>query len=127
MSMKRILLLIQFLPLSIFLAVARAHGFMGNAWPLAFKLGALAAALEIAILLPILRSKISRLIAGANLFLIVGGLAFFLNNHSLISLIDYLREAGVIIFVGIVCIVAILFVPTGVFEKQFSKGNFEKK
>ena len=38
-----------------------------------------------------------------------------------------MREAGVIIFVGIVCIVAILFVPTGVFEKQFSKGNFEKK
>lgn len=125
--MKTIWPLIQFLPLTIFIGVARSHGFAGEAWPLAFKWGALTALLELIVLLPILGNRISRLISGANLFLIFGGTGFFFNISLFISLIDYLRTSAVFFFLILVCAGATLTTTTGVFEKAISKSGAEKR
>lgn len=126
-KMNRLLSLIQFLPLSIFLGVARAHGFTGESWALAFQWGALTALVETIILLPLLGNGLSRLIAGANFFLILGGIAFFFNFQILLSLIDSSRESGIFFSLLLVCMLGILTTPTGVFEKGLSKSKAEIK
>lgn len=125
--MKTLLSLIQFLPLTLFVSVARYHGFEGDAWALAFQWGAVAAALELAILIPMLGSRMSRLIAGANLFLLVGGAAFYFKISFLLSGLAELGAAGLIVMVGVACGLAFFMTPTGVFEKTFSKTGAEKK
>ena len=69
--------LVQFLPLSLFATYAFWHGTPTNdRWVEAFKLGAVAAAIQLAIVLP-RRQPADRLILAANLYLLAGGLAAF--------------------------------------------------
>jgi len=126
-AMQKFIPLIQYLPLSLFVGIARVNGFTEAAWSRAFQFGAVIAVLELIILLPLMKNKLSRLIGGANLFLFVGGAGFFFKISSVITFLDSLREAGIIFFVGIVSMIAMLVTPTGVFEESFSKNRCERK
>lgn len=124
--MKKVLTLIQFIPLSVFLGVARSFNYTHEAWAIAFQLGAVVGLLEMIILLPLLGNGVSRLIAGTNVFLIAGGIAFFFNISILLNLIGTLREAGLFISLALASLLGIFITPTGVFERRFSKCQAEK-
>ncbi len=119
--------LIQFLPLTLFILTARYYGSTVSAWAWAFQVGAIAAVVQLAILLPFLKTRLNRLIGGINLFLIIGGLGFFFNINFILNFMGQLRESGVILSVGIVCILATLFTHRGVFESSASRNNLEKR
>lgn len=115
--MPIIVRLFQFLPLSVFLYFSRQNIETGEAnWAPAFQAGALAAVLELMILIPILKAKISRLITAVNLYLIIGGLAFFLNLIGLLNLIGKLRETGLLMTVIFVVLLSIVLTKSGAFE-----------
>lgn len=124
--MKKSFTLLQFFPLAVFLLVARSHNFTGNAWYYAFQLGAIAALIETGILLFLVGHQLNRLMCGINLYLVVGGLSILFNISIMLNFLDSLREAGVIFFIGLVCVLATLFTRTGVFETTFSNKNLEK-
>ena len=76
--MAILLRIFQFLPLSVFLYFSRENIETGTAdWGPAFQWGAVAAAIELAVLIPILKTRISRMITAVNIYLIVGGLGFY--------------------------------------------------
>ncbi|MGE3974114.1 MAG: hypothetical protein AB7F59_06265 [Bdellovibrionales bacterium] len=125
--MKKILALLQFFPLTAFLIIARSYDFTNQGWSIAFQWAALMAVIQLMILLPLLKNKMSRLVAGVNLFFIFGGIAFFFKNEILLNFMEYLKEAGIIFFVAVVCIAATIFSRTGVFETAISKSHSEKK
>lgn len=125
--MKKIAPLFQFLPLSIFLITSRSHGFTNEAWAFAFQAGAVAAIIEFAILLPLLGNRMNRLIAGANVFLLLGGSAFFFKLTSILVFISTFRETGIFICLIVTCLLAFVATPTGVFEDKLSKHGREKK
>lgn len=117
----RLLLFTQSLPLTLFVVSAWAHDFSNDGWALAFQIGAVTGAVQLVALLPILRNQLSRLLTGANLFLIFGGVTVYTNSFYLLGWLDELRAAGVIVFVGIVCSLATVYSPTGVFEDSTGK------
>jgi hypothetical protein len=118
--MNKLLLLLQYFPLSVFLSVARIYDFSNQGWEAAFAWGGLIAALEFLILIPILGNRLGRLIAGANLFLIVGGLGFYFHLSPVQNFLGFLREASLLFFVAVVCALAILTTQTGAFETKLS-------
>jgi len=97
--------LIQFLPLSLFASYAFWHGAPDNArWQQAFQLASVAALVQLAIVLPQPRPA-SRLVLAANLYLLLGGLAFFAQQWWFLRLYDSLRESAIFIImlaVGVV-------------------------
>lgn len=125
--MNVILALLQFAPLSIFLGVARHFEFSADAWPMAFQFGAIAALVEFAILIPIMKNKLNRLIAGANLFLITGGVGFFLKNEVILNFLGHLRASALFFFVGVACLIATFTTSTGVFEAFLADGKERRK
>lgn len=125
--MKKAMSLVQFLPISICLGVARSLGSDGHAWSVAFQWGAIAAVIQLAILLPVLKNKMDRLVGGANLFLIVGGIGFGFKIGPILELFDVLRESVILASVGVVCILATVFTATGVFEEAFALTGNEKR
>lgn len=94
---------------------------------MAFQLGALAAVIEFAILIPILKTKLSRLITGVNLFLIFGGLGFYFEIGFLLDILSQSRESGLMILIFLVCLLATAYTRTGIFEAQFSSVHHQKK
>lgn len=101
--------LIQFLPLSLFAAYAFWSGAPDEArWQQAFQWASLAALVQLAIVLP-QRRPASRLVLAANLYLLLGGLAFFSRQWWFLQAYDALRESAIFIImlaVGIVTTVA---------------------
>lgn len=97
--------LVQFLPLSLFASYAFWYGTPEEArWQQAFQLASVAALLQLAIVLP-QRRPASRLVLAANLYLLLGGLAFFAHQWWFLQLYDALRESAIFIImlaVGIV-------------------------
>lgn len=93
---------------------------------MAFQAGGLAAAVELIILIPILKNRLSRLIAGTNLFLLVGGIGFFFQSLVITSFLAHFQEAGVFLFVGVVSVLAFIFSETGAFEVLFSNARLQK-
>jgi hypothetical protein len=89
--------LIQFLPLSLFASYAFWHGTPDGArWQQAFQLASVAALVQLAIVLP-QRRPASRLVLAANLYLLLGGLAFFAQQWWFLRLYDSLRESAIFI------------------------------
>lgn len=77
--------LLGFLALAIFVAYAYAQGTPTvPRWEAAFKLGAVLAALEIAILFA-RKPPMNRLILGGNLWLLAGGLAFLFGQEKILT------------------------------------------
>ncbi len=112
--------LLQFLPLTIFIGVARYFGFTAEAWSYAFQVGALIGILELVLILSLVNQPLNRMLWGANLFLIFGGIAFGMSLTPLMSAMDYFKASAIFISVGLVCFVALLTSETGVFEKSLS-------
>ena len=89
--------LVQFLPLSLFASYAFWHGAPDDArWQQAFELASVAALVQLAIVLPQPRPA-SRLVLAANLYLLLGGLAFFAQQWWFLRLYDSLRESAIFI------------------------------
>ena len=89
--------LIQFLPLSLFASYAFWYGAPDESrWQNAFQLASVAALVQLAIVLP-QRRPTSRLVLAANLYLLLGGLAFFAHQWWFLKLYGSLRESAIFI------------------------------
>lgn len=99
---KWIFALVQFFPLSSFAMFAFWSGPPSSErWLEAFKLGALLGIVQLAILLP-QKKPLNRLVLAGNLYLIMGGIAVYLQQWWLIKLYDVLRESAIILLMTIV-------------------------
>lgn len=125
--MKYLQHIVQFLPLTVFLYISRKYGFANETWEVAFISSALLGILQLIILMWLVGSRLNRLIAGVNLFLVTGGIAFYFDITFLKNIMGYLQEAGIVFFVGVVSFLSILFTPTGIFEDKVSANNREKE
>lgn len=94
--------LVQFFPLSLFASYAFWNGAPDDArWEEAFKLASVAALLQLLIVLPQPRPA-SRLVLSANLYLLLGGLAFMAHQWWYLRLYDGLQESAIfIIMLGV--------------------------
>jgi hypothetical protein len=108
--MQRLFLFIQFFPIAVFLFVSRQKG-----WEQGFQMGGLAAVLEFLVIFS-LRTPISRILGGANLFLIFGGLSFYLKLEPCMRILGTMRESAIFISIGIVVTLATVLSKTGAFE-----------
>ena len=99
---ERFLPLVQFLPLSLFATYAFWHGAPTNErWVEAFKLGGIAALVQLAIVLP-QRRPADRLILGANLYLVAGGVAAFTRQWWFLGWYGLVGPAGIFMFMFVV-------------------------
>ncbi|HEX4923809.1 MAG TPA: hypothetical protein VFV50_06975 [Bdellovibrionales bacterium] len=112
---------VQFLPLTVFLATARALEFSADAWPAAFKWGAAASLVQVLALFWSRSFAVSRLVAGVNLFMFFGGLAFWLESAFLTGLLDGLRESALFLFVGVAVAFAMAVSRSGAFERELPR------
>jgi hypothetical protein len=124
--MSRLFSLVQFLPLTIFIGVARHRGFTAEAWSFAFQCGALVALVELVVLHYWIRQPLNRLLWGANLFLIFGGIAFRFDLNILMEALSFLKASAIFVSVGLVCIIALFTSKSGVFERQLSTSHNQK-
>lgn len=94
--------LVQFFPLSLFASYAFWNGAPDDTrWEEAFKLASVAALLQLLIVLPQPRPA-SRLVLSANLYLLLGGLAFMAHQWWYLRLYDGLQESAIfIIMLGV--------------------------
>ena len=105
--------LLGFLALAVFAAYAFAQGApTEERWVLSFKLGACLAALELLVLAR-RAAPINRLILGANIWLLVGGLAAFLQQWWLLRGYERFGEASLFGAMLAVGIVTTLVMPSG--------------
>lgn len=115
---KVIFALIQFVPLTLFATYAFWDGVPDDArWEVAFKLASLAAVIQLAIVLPQRRPS-NRLVLAANLYLLLGGLAFLTQQWWFLRLYDELQESAIFIMMLVVGIVATLATPAGYIGAQ---------
>lgn len=94
---KWIFALVQFAPLSLFAAYAFWNGAADDQrWEVAFKLASVAAIIQLAIILP-QRRPANRLVLAANVYLLLGGIAFITRQWWYLALYDALRESAIFI------------------------------
>lgn len=94
---KWIFALIQFVPLSLFASYAFWNGVPDeHRWEIAFKLASIAALLQLVVILPQSRPA-NRLVLAANLYLLLGGLAFLTHQWWYLKLYDVLRESAIFV------------------------------
>lgn len=111
----------QFFPVALFLYFSRRHS-----WDMGFQIGGLAAAAEFLILMA-KRIPLSRLIGGANLFLIFGGISFFFNIKFFLEILSQLMETAIFISIFIVISLAIILTKTAAFERPDPQARNIKK
>jgi hypothetical protein len=105
--------LIQFLPLSSFASFAFWNGVPSNErWIQAFEFGALAGVIQL-IIISFQPNPVNRLILGANLYLIVGGIAAFLQQWWLFKLYGSLQESAIFIFIFAVGLISTFATAAG--------------
>jgi hypothetical protein len=122
-----ILSVIQLLPLTVFLTIARHFEFQETGWRLAYLYGGLTAAIVLAILLWIQKSQINRFSLGVILYLFFGAVSFIVDFHPGFDFLRSLGEAGMILFVGCISLVASIYARTGAFEKPFKSPDQVRK
>jgi len=116
--------LIQFVPLSLFATYAFWNGNPdGNRWETAFELASIAAIVQLLILLP-QRRPVNRLVLAANLYLLLGGLAFLGHQWWYLALYDSLRESAIFIFMLIVGVTTTLIGSAGFVGVENSTRSF---
>ncbi|OFZ56007.1 MAG: hypothetical protein A2428_08645 [Bdellovibrionales bacterium RIFOXYC1_FULL_54_43] len=113
--MTRLYLALQFLPLAVFVAVARKNGFTPEAWSIAFQSSAIFAFIE-TVLLVIAKKPLNRLLMGANLFLAIGGIAFLLELDTVLAFYGQMMETTLFLAVVIVGLVSTFFTSRGFIE-----------
>lgn len=98
--------LIQFLPLSAFASFAFWNGIPTNdRWIQAFEFGALAGVIQL-LIVAFQPNPVNRLILGANLYLIVGGVAALFHQWWVFRLYGSLQESAIFIFILCVGVVS---------------------
>lgn len=100
----KLFLMVQFIPLSIFLAIIRWSDEGSPNWELAFIVGGSIAVIE-SILLSTRKIAFNRFIMAANLFLFVGGVGFLFRIYPILSLYKHLMQSALfaaLILVGLV-------------------------
>ncbi len=119
--------LLQFLPLSVFTIYSFRTGvpsqerlFQG------FMIGAIIAAIQFLWLMRQPRPA-NRLILGANLWLITGGVAAFLQLWGVLKLFGQLREAGVVVCMLGIGICTTLFSPAGYVGSMTGEATLVRK
>lgn len=105
---RKLLLLVQFIPLSVFLAIVRWTDEMGPNWKLAFVIGGCLAVIEFALLF-IKKKVFDRLIMAVNLFLFVGGVGFLFDIHPILNLYDNLMQSALFVSILLVGLVTTFF------------------
>jgi len=110
---KKLLPLIQFLPLSLF----STYGFWQNQatnerWIEAFQLTALLGLLQLVIML-FQQKPVNRLILAVNLYLIFGGIAAFFHQWWYLEIYQSLQESAIFVFMLIVGLITTLVTPSG--------------
>jgi hypothetical protein len=101
-----VLALIQFFPLSLFATYAFWDGApTDQRWIEAFKLAALAGAVQLAVVLP-QPYPVNRLVLAGNLYLIFGGVAAMAEQWWFLRIYDSLRESAIFLFMLAVGMVA---------------------
>ena len=101
---RKLFLLVQFVPLSVFLAIIRWSDEPGPNWKFAFIAGGCIAVIE-SILLSVAKNVFNRFILAVNLFLIVGAVGFLFKIHFILSLYKNLMHSTLFasfLFVGLV-------------------------
>ena len=105
--------LVQFLPLSLFATYAFWNGAPDELrWQQAFEIASLAAIAQLAIVLPQSRPA-NRLVLAANLYLMLGGLAFLTRQWWYLQIYDALQESAIFVVMLCVGIGATLFTRSG--------------
>lgn len=105
--------LVQFFPLSLFATYAFWRGVpTGQRWVEAFELAALAAVVQLSILL-LRRRPLNRLILGANLYLLIGGAAALGRQWWLLDVYGALRESGIFLSMLVVGVVTTFATSAG--------------
>ncbi len=107
-------LIVQFLPLTLFATYAFWAGPTPapNRWERAFVLGGVAAVVQMALVLR-RRAPVNRLLLGANLYLLVGGLATVTRQWRVLVLYGVLAEAGIFVAILLVGLVTTSVSPAG--------------
>ncbi|WP_228064379.1 hypothetical protein [Novilysobacter avium] len=101
------------MPLSLFAAYAFWNGAPDEQrWREAFQIASIAAVAQLALVLPQPRPA-NRLVLAANVYLMLGGLAFLLHQWWYLRLYDSLRESAIFIIMLCVGIAATLFTSPG--------------
>jgi hypothetical protein len=119
-------LLVQFLPLTLFVWIARSHGFTSEAWMLAFQIGGAVAVIE-TVLLAFSKRVMNRLILGANLFLAVGALGFLFKLDWLTNMYGRMQESALFCSVLLVGAVTTAFSSYGFLELQSTSRSKQMK
>ncbi len=110
---KWIFALVQFFPLSLFATYAFWHGVPDEQrWREAFQLSAVAAVIQLLIVLPQSRPA-NRLVLAANTYVMLGGIAFMTHQWWFLKLYDSLRESAIFIVMLCVGAMAMLFTKAG--------------
>jgi hypothetical protein len=89
----KLFLFVQFIPLSVFLAIIRWSDGTGPNWKLAFIIGGCIAVIE-SILLFIRKIAFDRFIMAVNLFLFVGGMGFLFRIYPILNLYRHLMQSA---------------------------------
>lgn len=119
--------LLQFVPLSLFATYAFWHGAPDDArWEMAFELASLAAIIQLAVILP-QRRPANRLVLAANLYLLLGGLAFLSHQWWFLRFYESLQEAAIFIVMLAVGTVATLASSAGYVGSQGAPGHRVKR
>lgn len=107
-------LLVQFLPLTLFATYAFWAGPTPppERWERAFMLGGVAALVQMALVLR-QRAPVNRLLLGANLYLLVGGLATVTRQWRVLVFYGLLKGAGIFAAILLVGLVTTIFSPSG--------------
>lgn len=116
--------LIQFVPLSVFASYAYQFGPPPpERWAEALKLGALVAIVQL-LIVSVVPRPVNRLLLGANLYLLVGGLAALTRQWWFLqSVYGGLREAGVLVFMVLVGVATTFFTQAGFVGEQGAQSN----
>lgn len=115
--MKRFLLLFQFLPVALFLYFARVNG-----WYIGFLVGSAAAVLEF-VLLFYFKVPVSRLLGGANLFLIYGAAVMYFQYLPGAQLLMIYQQSAIFFFILVFVIGATILTKGGAFENYHLYGK----
>lgn len=110
---KWIFALVQFLPLSLFATYAAWHGGPEEQrWREAFEVGSVAALIQLVIVM-LQPRPVNRLVLAANIYIMLGGLAYLTKQWWFLKIYDALRESAIFVTMLGVGVVTTVFTRPG--------------
>ena len=118
----KLFIIVQFVPLSVFLAIVRWTDGSGPDWKLAFIISGCIAAVE-SILLFTTKKIVNRFIWAVNLFLVVGAVSFALKIHPILSLYKNLMQSALFASLVLIGLVTTFFSVNGFIGAKHSNKH----